>query len=136
MIEKITNENIVRFTDEFSYPIGISTIVVLNEIEARGPVKQIELSERLGYSKSTITNMADKLVKLDLVQRMNDLSDRRTVHLKITNKGKESLKEAKSIGDRIYTDLFSVLTEEELSQYIEIHRKLLANIEKNKRLSF
>lgn len=136
MIEQITNENIVRFTKEFSYPIGISTIIVLSEIEARGPVKQIDLTEALGYSKSTITNIAEKLVKLELVHRIYDSSDRRTVYLKITNKGIEVLKEAKSIGDNIYKELYSILSKDELSFYIEIQKKLIAHISNDKRLSF
>lgn len=136
MIQQITNENIVRFTNEFSYPIGISTIVVLAEIEARGPLKQIDLTETLGYSKSTITNMAEKLVKLDLIERTYDISDRRTVYLSITDKGTGALKEAESIGEKIHKELFSILSDEELSNYIEIQKKLLANISHNKKLSF
>lgn len=135
MIQQVTNENIVRFTNEFSYPIGISTIVTLAEIHASGPVKQIDLSDKLGYSRSTITNMADKLVKLGLVERVYDEKDRRTIHLQITEQGKEALQEAKAIGDKIYSEQYSVLTEEELEQYIRIQKKLWKSMRHAKRLS-
>lgn len=135
MIQQVTNENIVRFTNEFSYPIGISTIVSLAEIRASGPVKQIDLSDKLGYSRSTITNMADKLVKLGLVERVYDEKDRRTIHLQITEQGKEALQEAKAIGDKIYSEQYSVLTEEELEQYIRIQKKLWKSMRHAKRLS-
>lgn len=135
MIKQVTNENIVRFTNEFSYPIGISTIVTLAEIHASGPVKQIDLSDKLGYSRSTITNMADKLVKLGLVERVYDEKDRRTIHLQITEQGKEALEEAKAIGDKIYSEQYSVLTEEELEQYIRIQKKLWKSMRHAKRLS-
>lgn len=135
MIQQVTNENIVRFTNEFSYPIGISTIVSLAEIRASGPVKQIDLSDKLGYSRSTITNMADKLVKLGLVERVYDEKDRRTIHLQITEQGKEALEEAKAIGDKIYSEQYSVLTEEELEQYIRIQKKLWKSMRHAKRLS-
>ena len=135
MIQQVTNENIVRFTNEFSYPIGISTIVSLAEIRASGPVKQIDLSDKLGYSRSTITNMADKLVKLGLVERVYDEKDRRTIHLQITEQGKEALEEAKAIGDKIYSEQYSVLTEEELEQYIRIQKKLWKSMRLAKRLS-
>lgn len=135
MIQQVTNENIVRFTNEFSYPIGISTIVTLAEIHASGPVKQIDLSDKLGYSRSTITNMADKLVKLGLVERVYDEKDRRTIHLQITEQGKEALEEAKAIGDKIYSEQYSVLTEEELEQYIRIQKKLWKSMRHAKRLS-
>lgn len=136
MIGQITNENIVRFTNEFSYPIGISTVIVLGEIQSRGPVKQTVLAESLGYSKSTITNIANKLVNLELIQRTYDKSDRRTVYLIITDKGTEALKESISLGDRIYNDLFSILTEDELSNYIDIQKKLLDHISDKKKLSY
>lgn len=135
IIQQVTNENIVRFTNEFSYPIGISTIVSLAEIRASGPVKQIDLSDKLGYSRSTITNMADKLVKLGLVERVYDEKDRRTIHLQITEQGKEALQEAKAIGDKIYSEQYSVLTEEELEQYIRIQKKLWKSMRLAKRLS-
>lgn len=135
IIQQVTNENIVRFTNEFSYPIGISTIVTLAEIHASGPVKQIDLSDKLGYSRSTITNMADKLVKLGLVERVYDEKDRRTIHLQITEQGKEALEEAKAIGDKIYSEQYSVLTEEELEQYIRIQKKLWKSMRHAKRLS-
>lgn len=124
MIEQITNENIVRFTKEFSYPIGISTILILSEVKISGPIKQSDLAETLGYSKSTITNMANKLVKLELVERIYNEKDRRTVHLQITNKGIEALEKAKSIGDKIYTELYSILSKEELLQFIQIQKEI------------
>jgi len=136
MIEQITNENIVRFSKEFVYPIGISTIIVLGEIAASGPIKQIDLADRLGYSKSSITNIANKLANLELIRRIYDSSDRRTVQLEITDKGYEALEESKTLGDKIYKELFSILSEEELLFYIEIQKKLLAQISNNKRLSF
>ncbi|MFL2099769.1 MarR family winged helix-turn-helix transcriptional regulator [Desemzia sp. FAM 23991] len=95
MIEQVINGNIVRFTKDFSYPIGISTISVLSKIEAKGPVKHIDLTEPLGYSKSTSTKMAEKLAKLELVKRMYDKNDCRAIYLEITPKGTEALKEAR-----------------------------------------
>ncbi|MFS0560978.1 MarR family transcriptional regulator [Terribacillus sp. 179-K 1B1 HS] len=135
MIGQITNENIVRFTNEFSYPIGISTIIVLREINNRGPVKHTDLAESLGYSKSSITKIANKLVSLDLIQRTYDKSDKRAVYLIITDKGIAALKESIALGDKIYNELYNILTEDELSSYIEIQKKLLAKISASKRLS-
>lgn len=136
MIEQVINENIVRFTKDFSYPIGISTISVLSKIEAKGPVKHIDLTESLGYSKSTITKMAEKLVKLELVNRMYDKNDRRAIYLEITPKGTEALKEARVLGDKIYKELYSILSEEELSAYIAIQEKLSSHISDNRKSSF
>ena len=80
--------------------------------------------------------MAEKLVKLELVNRMYDKNDRRAIYLEITPKGTEALKEARVLGDKIYKELYSILSEEELSAYIAIQEKLSSHISDNRKSSF
>ncbi|MEK4230364.1 MarR family winged helix-turn-helix transcriptional regulator [Solibacillus sp. FSL H8-0538] len=133
MIEQVRNENIVRFTREFPYPVSISPILVLGELRAKGPRKQVDLAEVIGYTKGAMTNIATKLVDLGLAERLYDDNDRRTIHLQITPKGIEALKEAQKIGEKLYIELFEVFDDEELKQYINLQKKLIANM-KNKKL--
>jgi len=133
-IELISNENIVKFSSKFEYPVGISAILVLAHLRDNGPVKQSDLAETLRYSKGAITNISSKLVKFELAERLYSKDDRRTIHLKITNKGQSSLLEAQKIGEEIFVELFDGLTEEELDQYLNIQQKILNGM-KNKRLS-
>lgn len=133
-IELISNENIVKFSSKFEYPVGISAILVLAHLRTNGPVKQSDLAETLRYSKGAITNISSKLVKFELAERLYSEEDRRTIHLKITNKGQSALLDAQKIGEEIFVELFDGLTEEELDQYLNIQQKILNGM-KNKRLS-
>lgn len=119
----------MRFTKAFSYPIGISPILVLSELRTKGPQKQVELAETVGYTKGAMTNIANKLVNLELAERLYDENDRRTIKLKITAAGEQALTEAQNIGKDVFTQLFEVLNEEEINQYLRIQEKLVKRIQ-------
>jgi len=129
MIEQMNNVNIIRFTKSFPYPLGISPILVLNELQTKGPQKQAELAETIGYTKGAMTNIAEKLVKLGLAERLYDPSDRRTIRLQITTEGEKALLKAQSIGQEVFIQLFEVLNEEEIAQYLLIQEKLVQGIQ-------
>lgn len=122
----------MRFTKAFPYPIGISPILVLSELRTKGPQKQVELAETVGYTKGAMTNIATKLVDLGLAERLYDENDRRTIHLKITAAGDQALTEAQKIGQDVFTELFEVLNEEEINQYLSIQEKLVKSIQDRK----
>ena len=105
MIEQVNNANIIRFTKAFPYPLGISPILVLNELHGKGPQKQAELAETIGYTKGAMTSIAEKLVKLGLAERLYDPSDRRTIRLQITVEGQSALAKAQSIGKEVFVQL-------------------------------
>ncbi|WP_102272535.1 MarR family winged helix-turn-helix transcriptional regulator [Cytobacillus massiliigabonensis] len=131
-IEQMNNDNIMRFTKAFPYPIGISPILVLSELRMKGPQKQVELAETVGYTKGAMTNIANKLVDLGLAERLYDENDRRTIQLKITAAGDQALTEAQRIGQDVFTQLFEVLNEEEINQYLRIQEKLVKGIQDRK----
>ncbi len=129
MIEQMNNANIIRFTKAFPYPLGISPILVLNELHSNGPQKQAQLAETIGYTKGAMTSIAEKLVKLGLAERLYDKADRRTIRLMITNEGEKALVKAQSIGKEVFIQLFEVLNEEEIAQYLLIQEKLVQGIQ-------
>jgi len=106
--------------------------LVLSELRTKGPQKQVELAETVGYTKGAMTNIATKLVDLGLAERLYDENDRRTIHLKITAAGDQALTEAQKIGQDVFTELFEVLNEEEINQYLSIQEKLVKSIQDRK----
>lgn len=130
-IQRINNEHIIKFTKSFSYPIGISPILVLSQLKADGPQKQVDLADSLGYTKGAMTNIANKLVTLNLAKKVYDEEDRRTIRLDITPLGETALQEAQAIGQKIFIQHFEVLSEKELEFYMEIQEKLMKEIEKS-----
>ena len=129
-IELVSNEQILAFNGRFSYPVGISAVLVLSHLRSSGQEKPSMLAKRLGYSKGAITNISSKLVHFGLVERVYDENDRRSFMLRITEKGIKALDEAKEIGEAIFFDQFSVLSQDELEQYLKIQRKLLDGIKR------
>lgn len=132
MIEQMNNENIVRFTKAFPYPLGISPILVLSELRIKGPQKQAELAETIGYTKGAMTSIATKLVDLGLAERLYDANDRRTIRLEITKEGESALAKAQAIGQDVFLQLFEVLDDDEIAQYLSIQEKLVQGIQEKK----
>lgn len=122
----------MEFTKAFRHPLGISPILVLTELKSKGPQKQAELAETVGYTKGAMTSISDKLVKLEMAERLYDKNDRRTIQLKITDAGREALKEASAIGEGVFTKLFETLSEEEIQQYLLIQEKIVQGIQNRK----
>lgn len=129
--ELVNNANIIRFSQRIENYIGISPILVLNELKLRGAQKQTVLAENLGYTPGAMTNIASKLVKEGYAERQYNADDRRNVLLAITNLGLKALEEAQRVGSQIQVELFSVLSEEEIEQYLSIQQKLLLTVSKN-----
>ncbi|CAM5216669.1 MarR family transcriptional regulator OS=Lysinibacillus sphaericus OX=1421 GN=LS41612_10040 PE=4 SV=1 [Lysinibacillus sphaericus] len=128
MIDQMNNANIIRFTKGFPYPLGISPILVLSELKIKSPQRQAELAETIGYTKGAMTSIAEKLVKLGLAERLYDEADRRTIRLQITDKGVEALIKAQEVGKDVFIQLFEVLNDEEIAQYLSIQEKLVQGI--------
>ena len=108
----------------------ISPILVLSELKQNGPQKQTVLAEELGYSPGAMTNIASKLVKERYAERQYNADDRRNVLLAITELGLKALEEAQKVGNEIQVELFSMLSKEEIEQYLSIQQKLLSIIDK------
>ncbi|MFJ5765586.1 MULTISPECIES: MarR family winged helix-turn-helix transcriptional regulator [unclassified Lysinibacillus] len=128
MIDQMNNANIIRFTKAFPYPLGISPILVLSELKIKGPQRQAELAETIGYTKGAMTSIAEKLVKLGLAERLYDDADRRTIRLQITEEGVGALIKAQEVGKEVFIQLFEVLNDEEIAQYLSIQEKLVQGI--------
>lgn len=128
MVEQVNNASIIQYTEGLSKPIGISSIIILSEIRKLNRCQPIELSNKLGYSKSSISSITNKLLDAGYIEASVDQHDRRKVYLSLTNAGNDMIREAEHLGQQYYQNIYSVLTDEELIQYIEIQKKLLSKL--------
>src|SRR5699024_10178712 len=113
------------------YNASVPQILVLFILQQKGTRKQSELANELGYTPGAMTNIATGLIKEDYAKRVYDESDRRIVRLDITDKGKMILDQDQQTGHEMREQLFSVLTEEEVQQYLAIQQKLLRNMQQH-----
>ncbi len=74
-----------------------------------------DFSVRLGVSQSTVTQLADRLVKRGLVVRQDDASDRRVVRLQVSPSGRKLLQEANSRQQQTVASVWNLMSEEERS---------------------
>ncbi len=65
-------------------------MMVLSE---EGTLHVAKIGERLQIAKAQMTHLIDKLVALDLVRRAMDETDRRTLNIALTEKGRALLEE-------------------------------------------
>lgn len=133
--EQLNNLNIYHFTKSFNHKIGVSPILVLSELKVEGAQKQTVLADKLGCTPGAMTNIANKLVKLGFAKRLYNEDDRRHVLMEITDAGRNVLVDAQARGREAHSEIFNVLSEEELQQYLALTEKLLeAAISRNEKV--
>lgn len=72
-----------------------------------------DFSERLSVSQSTVTQLADRLVRRGLVERHPDDADRRVVRLRTSTVGHAALQKAEDQGRAVLVAVWNTLSDEE-----------------------
>ncbi len=102
----------------------------LNFIKEQPSATISDLSVPLQLSKSSATQLVERLVKLGLVGRINDTEDRRIIRLSITENGeKEFAALKKKMMDKMQR-IFSKIPAKDLRELIRIHTNLIETLKK------
>ncbi|MDU7197487.1 transcriptional repressor MprA [Phytobacter diazotrophicus] len=88
-----------------------------------------ELSDALGVTRTRVTRIVDVLEKRGWTERKQDGTDRRCIHLYLTEKGFLFLGNFLSPQYRILKKFWSELSHEEKEQYENITRKLITQLD-------
>ncbi|NMB57151.1 MarR family transcriptional regulator [Candidatus Beckwithbacteria bacterium] len=89
-----------------------------------------ELAKALSTSPSALVQLTDRLAELKLIERVNDLKDRRITRIVGTKKGEEELLKLKNLSIEKLASIFDALTEVELQTINNIFKKLLNKLKK------
>ncbi len=92
------------------------------------PIK--ELSDRTGLAKTTLTSMLDRLEKSGNIQRINDLSDRRTVKIKLTETAKSLKSQYDEVSLKMNEIFYEGFSDDEIFRFENNLRKVLENLKK------
>jgi len=106
---------------------------VLGAIAYDGMKTPSELADFLKIDRAAITRLLDKLDAQGLIERIRRESDRRSVTLHVTPKGKALSAELLQLSNSVNKLFASGLSPKEAEQYIATIRKMLANGEKSVR---
>lgn len=93
-------------------------------------IQPSELSSALGSSRTNATRIADELEKRGWIERRESDNDRRCLHLHLTPKGNEFLRQLLPPQHQSLQLLWSSLNDSEKNQLEGIIRKLLGRLDK------
>lgn len=94
------------------------------------PLSQSELAQEFGVESATIVPLINRLVELELVERVKPDSDKRKRLLVATAKGMALFHQVKAVADDLREEILTAITPEEREQTHRVLEKLLHEVEK------
>jgi DNA-binding MarR family transcriptional regulator len=83
------------------------------------------IADFMGTTPSAVTQLVEGLVKIDILERQPDQSDRRVVHVQLALHGQKAMRDMSSQRLEIMRTMFNTLTEQELQQFHQIFEKII-----------
>lgn len=110
--------------DMIKYGLNPTEFMVLELLTSKGeqPIQQI--GKKILLSSSSMTYVIDKLEKKGYLKRKPDPKDRRVIMACVTDKGKTFMEDSFPKHEESITEMFSVLTEEELEEFVSLVKKV------------
>lgn len=91
-------------------------------------LSQRELAELLHIRPSSLSELLDKLESAGMIQRMQNLADKRISHIFLTDLGKSTAATLKDSRQEKHDQLMSALSDDEQSMLSQLLDKLLSNL--------
>ena len=114
LCRNMNNEFIKSILKDLKIDFSLQHYMILKLLEGNKHLYVTEFADKLGITKSQMTALVDKLIKMGYVSRINDIDDRRKIYLSVTKSGREITSEINhSINTQIDSQLI-ILTKEEL----------------------
>ena len=89
---------------------------------------QTELAQRMGLEDASMVPLVDRLVKQDLLTRVQPAEDRRKRHLVLTEKGNDASANVKTHADALRAELLADIDPQELAVVERILETLLTRM--------
>jgi DNA-binding MarR family transcriptional regulator len=100
--------------------LSLARTKVLMRLSAQGSLRQSALAAELGLAPHSITDIVDALERAGLAERQPDPTDRRAKLVAITSAGQACLGVANATRDRLLTQIFGALSQEERSTLLRL----------------
>jgi DNA-binding MarR family transcriptional regulator len=111
------------------YDITPEQWAVLNRLWEQDGLSQVELAERTFKDKPGTTRILNLLEQKGIVLRRRDAEDGRVMHVFLTKAGKDLKEKLIPCAEEVLVKSGQNLTKEEVLQFKQILRKILANLE-------
>ncbi len=93
------------------------------------PLTMSELSMELNVPMSTATRIIDGLVRSEMVERVNDASDRRVVRVGVSKAGRELYEQGMSYNKQRIIRLMMNFSDEERAQLLKLMNKVFDSLQ-------
>lgn len=103
---------------EFAY-INLTQERILMTIKNSINVSMLSISRAIGLEKGPFSQTVDKLEALDLVQRVRSSTDKRVIHLILTEQGELLTKKVEMSMESHFSERIKVLTVVELQNFYQ-----------------
>jgi len=118
-----------RLAREDAARVGITEVqlMILYTLWKRENIRLNDLAEKLNLSNSNVSSTVDRLVSAGLVARETSKEDRRAVILSLTDKGRQTIKEAfnhESILLQRLRKIEQTIDAEEILQLLSLQQKM------------
>lgn len=132
------NRRINRMLDETLADVGLDTaeFKALTALSQTGPPFRStpgRLAKRMELSSGAMTNRLDRLEASDLIRRLPDPEDRRSVVVELTDHGRETIQKAVGVQAQKEALLAAALSPREQKQLNGLLRKVMLEFERRER---
>lgn len=102
----------------FHRDVSLPQLHILMSLREGGPMTVSQLAHLLGVSAPSASSLVDRMEEHALVVRERDLTDRRVVHVRISERGRNLLDEMMGMQRNRLQRVLGAMTEEELQNLI------------------
>ncbi len=112
--------------EEAGYDLTPVQYAALAAVNGNPGIDQVTLAGLIGYDRTTITGVVDRLVQKGLVARQESSRDRRARELKITEPGRRTLRGITPAVEEAQRIMVRGLTDKEAKELVRLLQKAIA----------
>lgn len=113
---------------KYGVPLTPEQFMLIDLLWNQGEMSQQELADQLQKDKNSVTKLVDAIEKKGFVVRKQNIKDRRSNTLVLTEKAEILKPEAKQKGISVLDNMLDGIDESELKAFLSTLRKLNANM--------
>lgn len=114
--------------EKASTKLQFATLSIMKELE---PLAVGELAKQMKLSKSSMTQLLDRLVKMNWVERVHASEDRRKVQLKLTKSGQKAVVKLRQNLIKEMEEIFGFLEKKDIDDLLRVHAKIINHFNSN-----
>lgn len=105
--------------------LSLLQVYVIRLIEYHKPCTMGKLAKSMGLSLGSVTQLIDRLIRKEYVNRVRSIEDRRVVFAELSAKGKKVIKASKKHVDTVAVEVLSKFSESEQKSLLDFFERMI-----------